>query len=110
MFPRVLQKLFLVDALNESKNYQAVITSLARLFEKSIINVYIMLTSIDEFIDEDLERFPSDVRVRMAKRAVLRDIEAFVKASLANITSLRRLKPSIKAGIRTTLIFGAHGM
>ncbi len=74
MFPRVLQKLFLIDALNESKNYQAVITSLARLFEKSTIHVYIMLTSIDEFIDEDLERFP------------------------------------IKAGIRTTLIFGAHGM
>lgn len=100
----------LVDALNESKHYQAVITSLARLFEKSTSNVYIMLTTIDEVINEDLKRFPTVIRVPMAKRAIMRDIEAFVEASLRNITNLRRLKASIKEEIRTTLITRSHGM
>ena len=72
----------MVDALNESKNYQAVIASLARLFGKATNNVYIMLTSIDEVIDADLERFPEVIRVRMAKRGIMRDIEALVEASL----------------------------
>ena len=101
---------FLVDTLNGSKHYQAVINSLARLFEKSGTKVYIMLTSTDEDIDQDLERFPSVVRVRMARRTVLRDIEAFVEASLVNITSSRRLKSSTKAEIRTILIAGSNGM
>ena len=100
----------LVDAVNESKNYQAVISSLARLFEKATNNVYIMLTSIDDVIDEDLKRFPEIVKVRMARHAIMRDIEAFVEASLQNITNLRRLKSSIKNEILTTLITGSQGM
>ena len=109
-FQRFSKVYLLVDALNESKNYQAVTNSLTRLFEKPTNNVYIMLTSIDDVIDEDLERFPKVIRVHMAKRAIMRDIEAFVEASLQNITSLCRLKSPIKEEIRTTLIFGSQGM
>ncbi len=86
------------------------INSLARLFGKSTNNVYLMLTSIDEVIDVNLKRFPSVAKIRMAKRAIKRDIEAFVEASLQDVTNLRRLTSPIKEEIRTTLITGSQGM
>ena len=100
----------LVDALNETKNCHAVINSLARLCGKPTDNIYIMLTSIDKAIDEDLKNFPAVIRIRMGNREIMRDIEAFVEASLQNVSNLRLLKPSIRAEIRTTLIDGSHGM
>ena len=103
-------KVFLfIDALNESKYCKAVIGSLAR-FCQSANNVYVMLSRIDEVIDEDLEEFPAVVMVRMGEGIVTTDIKAFVEACLQNIPTLHRLKSELKNEIRTTLITRSQGM
>jgi len=107
---RTFSKTYLfVDALNESRNKQAVIDSLARLFDTEA-NLYLMLTSINEVMDESLDGFDDVQRVHMNKRAIMIDIEAYVDTSLRVIPELRRFKEPTKEEVRSTLITRSKGV
>ena len=107
---RTFSKTYLfVDALNESRNKQAVIDSLARLFDAET-NLYLMFTSIDKAVDESLDRFDNVQRVHIDKRAIMIDIEAYVDTSLRVVPELRRFKEPTRKKVRSTLIARSKGV
>ena len=106
-----------VDAINESKYHDDVLKCLLRLVESSE-DLYIMITSTgygtlqDEYdaVHKSLKGNKETTRVYMDDRGIAEDIEAFVEASLQNLTNLRRLKDSLRDEIREALIPGSQGM